>query len=91
MSRTQSQDNPTRDEPGPFTFMVNMLKLHNRTTTARSGEWDMWGSSGKSARSSLKIILKTYHLEVQKNLLVTSQLLIWKSFLVQGGGSCNRG
>ena len=49
-----------------------------------SGEWDMRGSLDKSARSSLKIILKTLPFKGLKNLLVMSQLLFWEGFLAQG-------
>ena len=38
-SHTKSQDNPTRDEPGPFTNMVTVLQIHNRIIKTPSWEW----------------------------------------------------
>ena len=92
-SHTQSQGNPTRDEPGPFTFMVNMLQLHNRTTITPSGEWDMRGSSDKSARSSLKIILKTLPFKGLKKPVSHESAAVLEGLLGagQGGEGSNLG
>ena len=38
-SHTKSQDNPIRDEPGPFTNMVTVLQIHNRIIKTPSWEW----------------------------------------------------